>query len=244
MGGRGNVRRSCVTMPAIIRLSGKQTEKEDVQQRAIPVVLADDHAVTRTGIRSVLTKTADIIIVGEAEDGEQAQQLVAQLRPKILVLDLIMPGPRPAEIEKWVREHYPETAVLILTGHDRDAFLSQAIEEGVSGYLTKDEPAERLISAIRRTARGASLFDEQQIARAKRWKEEVAKKWESLTAREREILVLLAGGKENNKEIASVLVISAKMTEKHLRNIYEKLAVSNRTEAALWWAEHGRDFPT
>lgn len=209
----------------------------------IPVVLADDHAITRAGIRSVLAKTADIVVVGEAQDGEQAQQLVAQLRPKILVLDLVMPGPRPAEIEKWVRENYPETAVLVLTGHDRDAFLSQAIEEGASGYLTKEEPVERLISAIRRTAKGVSLFDEQQIARAKRWKEEVAKKWESLTAREREILVLLAGGKEN-KEIASVLAISEKTTEKHLRNIYEKLAVSNRTEAALWWAENSRDFPT
>ncbi len=212
-------------------------------EEIITVVLADDHPLTRDGIRKALEHAADISIVGEANDGIEAQKLISELRPKILVLDLIMPGLHPAEVEKWARENYPDTATLVLTGHDRDAYLAQMVDAGVAGYLTKNESGERLISAIRRAAKGDSIFDEQQIARAQRWKNDVENKWGSLTQRERKILSLVANGK-GNKEVASMLKITSKTVEKHFGSIYEKLGVKSKTEAALWWVENGRDFPT
>ena len=106
----------------------------------ISLILADDHPSTRAGLRAILSSTPDIKIVGEAQDGFEAKKLVDQLRPKILLLDLKMPGPPPAEIEKWVRSHCPETTTLVLTAHDRSAYLAEMMEAGVAGFLTKDAP--------------------------------------------------------------------------------------------------------
>src|SRR6266542_5981073 len=156
--------------------------------KTITVLIADDEPVARAGIRALLIPAEDIEIIGEAHDGFEVKELVAKLRPQILLLDLKMPGPRPSEIEKWVRENYPEIVTLILTSHDRDTYLATMMNAGVAGYLTKEESAERLIGAIRRAAEGAIYFSDEQIARARKWKETVKQKWESLTNREREIL--------------------------------------------------------
>ncbi|MEZ0395673.1 MAG: response regulator transcription factor [Anaerolineales bacterium] len=210
-------------------------------EEKITVLLADDHPVTREGIRKILEQTPDICVVGEAKDGIETEKLVSELRPRVLILDLIMPGPRPSEIEKWVRENYPETITLILTAHDRDAYLAQMMDAGAAGYLSKNESGERLINAIRCVAKGASIFDEQQLARARRWKNEIEPKLKSLTQREREILCLIAEGR-GNKEIAHTFRIAPRTVEKHLASIYEKLAVKSKTEAALWWEKNGSDF--
>ena len=164
-------------------------------EEKITVLLADAHPVTREGIRKILEQTADICVVGEAKDWIEAEKLVSELRPKVLILDLIMPGPRPSEIEKWVRENYPETITLILTAHDRDAYLAQMMDAGAAGYLSKNESGERLVSAIWRVVKGANIFDEQQLARARRWKNEIEIRLKSLTQREREILGLVAEGR-------------------------------------------------
>lgn len=210
-------------------------------QEKITVLIADDHPATREGIRRILEQTADICVVGEAKDGIETKKSVSQLRPNVLILDLIMPGPRPSDIEKWVRKNHPETVTLILTAHDRDAYLAQMMEAGAAGYLSKEESGERLISAIRRVARGANIFEEQQLFRVRQWKKDVEAKWQSLTKREREILRLLAEGRAN-KEIAAACNIVLRTVEKHLENIYEKLGVRSKTEAALWWAKHSADF--
>ncbi|MGC9393718.1 MAG: response regulator [Anaerolineae bacterium] len=99
-------------------------------------MIADDHSSTREGIRMILQTVPDVVVVGEAQDGAEAQQRVVEPRPDILLLDLVMPDPRPMDIERWVREHVPETTVLILKAHDRDHFLAQAVEARVDGYLT------------------------------------------------------------------------------------------------------------
>jgi len=200
-------------------------------EEKITVLLADAHPVTREGIRKILEQTADICVVGEAKDWIEAEKLVSELRPKVLILDLIMPGPRPSEIEKWVRENYPETITLILTAHDRDAYLAQMMDAGAAGYLSKNESGERLVSAIWRVVKGANIFDEQQLARARRWKNEIEIRLKSLTQREREILGLVAEGSEN-KEIALTFRVTPRTIEKHLANIYEKLAVKSKTKAA------------
>ncbi len=132
----------------------------------IRLVLADDQEITRKGIRAMLSGAPDIEVVGEAKDGNEAQELTARLRPHILLLDLIMPGPRPYEVERWVRANCPETITLILTAHDRDAYLAEMVEAGAAGYLTKEISAQRLIEAIRRAVRGEALFDQTQLARA------------------------------------------------------------------------------
>jgi len=181
----------------------------------IRVLLADDHPVTRAGICAILEDAPDIQIVGEAKDGIEAKRMVADLCPDILLLDLVMPGPRPSEIEAWVRTHHPETITLVLTAHDRDAFLADVVEAGAVGFVTKEEAPERLVEAIRRAARGEILFDSGQLARARRWREEVGERWESLTEREREVLTLVAQGK-SNREIAERLCVTEKTVEKHV----------------------------
>jgi Response regulator containing a CheY-like receiver domain and an HTH DNA-binding domain len=198
----------------------------------ISLVLADGHPSTRAGLRAILGGAPDIQILGEAKDGFEVQKLVEQLRPQILLLDLEMPGPLPAEIEKWVRTHRPATVTLILTAHDRDAYLAVMMEAGVAGYLTKNESSERLIDAIRRAAQGNTIFTIEQYARALSWHKAVGAKRESLSGREREILQLLVRGMDS-KTIAGRLGISSKTVAYHLTNVYEKLDVNSRPEAIV-----------
>jgi DNA-binding NarL/FixJ family response regulator len=140
-----------------------------------------------------------------------------------------------------VRTNYPETITLVLTAHDRDSYLTGMMEAGAVGYLDKKLRAGQLVSAIRRAARGEFLFDRKQIERARRWRDEISKKWESLSDREREVLQMLTEGAEN-KAIAVALGISINTVEKHLHSIYKKLEVSSRVEASTWWVENITDF--
>jgi DNA-binding NarL/FixJ family response regulator len=178
----------------------------------ITVLLADDHPLALAGVRSILEKAPDIKIVAEVQDGKDIKSLVAKLRPNILLLDLKMPNHSPVELERWVRENYPETITLVLTSHDRDAYLAGMMDAGAVGYLDKKLKGNDLISAIRRAARGEFLFDKEQIERARRWREEVTAKWESLSDREREVLQLLSEGQDNHA-IAASLEISINTVE-------------------------------
>lgn len=207
----------------------------------ITVILADDHPLVREGIRAILNKAADIQILGEAESGHEVQQLVAQLRPRILLLDLKMPGPHPAEIEKWVRTNYPDTVTLVLTAHDRDSYLSRMIDAGASGLLDKGESGERLVGAIRRAAQGEIIFDASQISRARQWRQTAGIKWESLTMREREILRLIVKGLDNIY-IGNVLNVTPKTVAYHTTNIFAKLGVSSRQEAIAWIHKYSPDM--
>jgi CheY-like chemotaxis protein len=145
----------------------------------IRVLLADDHPALRAGIRAILEKAPDVQVVGEAKDGTQAQQLTASLRPQVLLLDLRMPGPRPAETVAWVRAHCPDTAVLVLTAHDVDGYLAAMVEVGAAGFVVKEEAPETIVEAVRAAARGEVFFSEEQRARARHWHEEVGARWES-----------------------------------------------------------------
>lgn len=207
-----------------------------MQQKTITVLIADDHEITRKGIHAFLDQAPDLQVIGEAEDGDQIKELIACLRPRILLLDLIMPNHSPVEFEKWVRTNYPETITLVLTAHDRDSYLSGMMEAGAAGYLDKKLRAGQLISAIRRAAYGEYLFDKKQLERARRWRQETSCKWESLSAREREVLQMLTEGADN-KAIATSLEIKINTVEKHLENVYKKLGVTSRTEAVHWWVE-------
>lgn len=210
-------------------------------QKRITVLIADDHEMTRKGIRDFLEQAPDMQIVGEAQDRDEIKQLVGKLHPQLLLLDFIMPRLNPTALEKWVRENYPETITLVLSAHDRDAYLAGMMEAGAVGYLDKKLRAGQLISAIRRAARGETIFTKEQFERVRRWREGVAEKWESLSKRERHVLQLLTEGMEN-KEIAESLNITINTVEKHLSSIYRKLGVTTRTEAVHWWDEKTTDF--
>ena len=139
----------------------------------ITLIFADDEPVARAGIRKILSQADDIEIIGEAQDGYEAQKMVAALRPRILLLDLKMPGPRPAELDRWVRENFPDTLTLVLTAHDRDQHLAGMIDSGAAAYLTKSDSESKLIEAIRRAARGVSISkrskQQERNAGKKKW---------------------------------------------------------------------------
>ena len=200
----------------------------------ITILIADDHPIARAGIRAVLENAPDMQIVGEAEDGDSAREMIAELHPKVLLLDLKMPGLSSTKLEKWVRIQFPDITTLILTAHDRDAYLSQMIEAGVSAYMDKNMQGEQLIVAIRRAVSGEILFSSEQIKRARRWRQQEGSKWQNLTQREREILKCLANGLDN-AGIASSLNISQKTVAFHITNILEKLRVVSRQEATAWF---------
>jgi NarL family two-component system response regulator LiaR len=201
--------------------------------KTIRVLVADDHHVTRAGIRAILKEAPGIEVVGEVESGTEAQLMVAQLVPDILLLDLVMPGLRPYEVERWVRVNYPDTVTLVLTAHDRDYYLAKMIEAGVAGYLVKDEPPARLVQAIRRAAHGEYLIGKEQLARADHWHEEIGVRLERLTDREHQVLRLLMCG-SSNRAIAEALCISVKTVECHVTGILRKLDVTSRQEAVAW----------
>ncbi|HEU0293555.1 MAG TPA: response regulator transcription factor [Anaerolineales bacterium] len=203
----------------------------------ISVLIADDHPVAREGVRHILEQAPDIQIVGEAESGDEAMDLIPKLRPKILLLDLSMPGTPAREVEKWVREHYPETMTLVLTAHDRDYHLAGMMEAGAAGYLAKTERAENLIAAIRRAAKGEIIFTAEQIDRARRWRNDAENKWEKLTEREREVLRLMEQG-FSNKTIARQLNITPKTVAYHISAIFNRLDVESRHEAVAWYQKY------
>ncbi|MBX3037235.1 MAG: response regulator transcription factor [Anaerolineales bacterium] len=202
-------------------------------QKKITVLLADDHPSMRAGIKELLHQADDIEVVGEASNGQEVFELVEKLKPNILLLDLMMPETRPAEIEKWVRQNYPETVTLVLTSHDRDHYLAQMMDAGAVGYLDKKIESNQLIDAIRRAVHGEILFDNEQYLRAKNWKEGVGNKINQLTIKEIEVLRLLAEG-TSNEEISAKLGISVKTVSFHLTNIFSKLDVKSRQEATIW----------
>ena len=138
-----------------------------------------------------------------------------------------------------MRENYPETITLVLTAHDRDIYLAGMMDAGVAGYLSKTERGENLIAAIRRAASGESLFTHEQFTRVKKWRYEVEEKWENLTEREREVLLLVEQG-VSNKAIAGQLGVTLKTVAYHVSAIFRKLDVGSRHEAVAWYQ---KNFP-
>jgi DNA-binding NarL/FixJ family response regulator len=205
----------------------------------ISLILADDHPATRAGLKSILSSVPDIKIVAEAENGQEIPALVQEFHPDILLLDLIMPNLKPAEIEKWVRINFPETQTLVLTAHDRDAYLAEMVDAGISGFLTKNDSAENLINCIHRAANGEVLITSDQRVRIQEWKSTVENKWKSLTKKEKEISGFLVLGLDNTT-IANRLCVTKKTVEYHISNILGKLELRSRQEVISWCFCHGK----
>ena len=200
--------------------------------RAIRVLLADDHAVVRKGIREFLEEASDIVVVAEAADGEEAQRLIRRHLPDVAILDVRMPKMTGIEVTRWIRSTFSSIGVLMLSAYDDDPFVMAALRAGANGYVLKTAEADEIVAAVRAVHRGQSALD-TTIARkllTHLTGERAAAPIEDLTPREREVLTLAAKGL-TNRAIGQSLGISDRTVQGHLANIYAKLHVSSRTEA-------------
>ena len=207
----------------------------------IGVLVVDDHAVVRQGLRTFLELQDDIEVVGEAADGEQALAAVAALDPDVVLMDLVMPNLDGVSAIERLRELAPATRVIVLTSFLDDDKVLPAVRAGAAGYLLKDVSPAELVRAIRMVDRGEALLHPAVAARVMRelvGDGDRAKRHELLTTRELEVLALLARGRAN-KAIAHELGVAEKTVKTHVGNILGKLGLSDRTQAALYAVREG-----
>jgi DNA-binding NarL/FixJ family response regulator len=200
----------------------------------ISVLLVDDHSLVRRGFRRILEDEKDIAVIGEAGDGEEAIRLATTLLPKVIVMDCALPGMNGLIATRRILDAYPQIAVLMLSMHSEDTWISQAIEAGARGYLLKNAVDLELATAIRRVAAGETVLD-PQISRPETLKGE---RHRGLTMREVEILQLIVNGK-SNKEIASQLALSVNTVAVHRANIMDALGIHKTAELVVYAIRNG-----
>lgn len=214
----------------------------------IRVLLVDDHAMVRRGMRDFLELHDDLEIVGEAADGAAAIETAAALRPDVVVMDLLMPGVDGIEATTRIKADNPETEIVAITSFVEEARIIAALEAGASGFLLKDAEADELAAAIRAAAEGEVHLDPAVAGIvARRMRNGVAggvptgpESLASLTARERDVLAAVARGL-SNRAIADQLGITERTARTHVSNILAKLGLASRTQAALLAVQHGVD---
>lgn len=215
-----------------------------MEETTIRVVIADDHGVVRGGLRGFLNEP-DIDVVGEAATGREAIDLVDELQPDVVLLDIRMPDVDGLQALAEIKTTHPTTSVIMLTTYYNPKYLARSVELGAAGYLSKELDPERIPRAVRAAATGETLLDRDLLRAAL---ENTMTSSESpsfelppmseLTEREIEVLKLIAEGCDNDT-VAQKLFISHNTVKTHVRHIFGKLGVSDRTRAALWAVRHG-----
>jgi DNA-binding NarL/FixJ family response regulator len=200
----------------------------------IKVVLADDHPLTREGFKSYLENRENIKLVGEASDGESALNVIKDQLPDVALIDIRMPGIDGVTLVRQIRQEELKVACLMLTSYDAQQYVLASLRAGAKGYILKTASPEELLRAIEIVASQGVYLDKEVAAAV----EEPGFTPESLSPREREVL-LLAGRGESSKEIASKLYISERTVQTHLASIYDKLGARNKTEALLLALKYG-----
>ncbi len=211
----------------------------DTDATPIRVLLVDDHAVVRRGLRSFFDLLEDIDVVGEASDGIEAVAEAKRLTPDVVLMDLLMPNLDGLGAIAAIKSTQPEVEIVAVTSFIEEEKVTAALEAGASGYLLKDAEADEVANAVRAAHNGEVTLD-PQVARllAQRMRERKSQpQVEPLTEREREVLSLVGQG-ASNKEIASALFITERTARTHVSNILGKLGLSSRTQAALWAVEN------
>ena len=207
----------------------------------IDIVIADDHTIFRSGLNMLLSSEPDINVVGEAQDGSEAVDLVRQLKPAVVLMDIGMPGMSGFDATVKIKEFAPETRILVLTMHRSDEYFFRMLEAGASGYILKGAETEELINAVRTVANGetflyptmAKRLVEKFLQNTPGFMEDTSR----LSPREREILKLIAEG-YTNKKIADILFISPSTVHSHRTNLMQKLNLQTRHELVKYAREN------
>lgn len=204
----------------------------------IKVLLVDDHEMVRLGVSAYLSAQPDMEVVGEAESGEKGIELALQLRPDIILMDLVMEPMDGIEATKQIISAWPEAKIMIVTSFLDDDKVYPAIEAGAVSYMLKTSKASEIANAIRATFYGQSVFEPEVTGKMMNNRRKQSLPHEQLTSREMEVLLLIAQGK-TNQEIAEELFISLKTVKVHVSNILAKLDVQDRTQAVIYAFKHG-----
>lgn len=210
----------------------------DGSEKAIRVLLVDDHVVVRKGLRALLDREAAIEIVGEAENGEEAVRAAERLRPDVILMDLEMPGVGGTDATRRITESRPDARIVVLTSHASEEDVFPALKAGALGYLLKHSAPEEVLQAIRQAYRGETVLHPavarlvlQELHRPAAAKP--AETTDVLSERELEVLRLIARGM-SNQEIADTLVVGEATVRSHVSTILRKLQLASRTQAALY----------
>ena len=210
----------------------------------IRIILAEDHAVMRRGLRLVLEEQTDFQVVGEAGDGREAVALVEALKPDVAVLDITMPNMNGIEAARQISAKQPGVSIVVLSMHSDEGYVLRALKAGARGYLLKESPEADLIHAIRSVSQGKAFFSpavsrmlvEDYVRQLQ--DKDIEDSYELLTQRERELLQLIAEGK-SNKDVANMLNLSLYTVETHRGNIMEKLNLHSVPELILYAVRKG-----
>ncbi len=209
----------------------------------ISVILADDHHIVREGIKMLLEAQSDISVIGEASDGLKAVELTNRLKPLILIVDLMMPGLNGLEVTKQVIQHQSRTKVIILSMYSNEAYVTQALRNGASGYVVKESNVSDMVQAVREVASGRSYLSpaiswlamEAYIEKAK---SSALDPYDTLTDREKEVFHLIAEGFSSAK-ISARLYISPRTAETHRSNVMRKLGLKSPTDLIKYALKKG-----
>jgi NarL family two-component system response regulator LiaR len=209
------------------------------------VIICDDQAIVREGLELLLKLEKDMEVVGLAQDGAEALDLVAETRPDLVLMDLKMPGMNGVEATRKIRALHPDTKILVLTTFDDDEWVFDAIRAGASGYLLKDTPREKVVEAVRGTLAGKSFVDPLVAGKildqvASRQEQPQTLISDKLSRREIDVLRLVARG-FSNSDIAASLHLSEGTVRNHVSSIFNKLDISDRAQAAIIAIRHGLD---
>ena len=199
----------------------------------IEIILVDDHAILRDGLRTIIAQESDMRVIGEATGSSELQEMLKEMKPTIIIMDINMSEMNGIELTKWVRNQYPDIKIIVLTMYKNDEYFMAAIREGASGYLLKDSPSEDVIAALRTVSKGESVIPSIMTKKLLSLHQAENVEDNSLTMREMEVLLKLVEGL-SNKEIANRLFISDKTVKIHVSNIFKKLEVKSRSQAIIY----------
>jgi NarL family two-component system response regulator LiaR len=207
----------------------------------ISILVADDHTLVRQGIQDFLALEPDLVVVGEADSGENAVRMAAELAPDVILMDLVMSGIGGVEATRRVKQVSPHSQIIILTSYHEDEYIFPALRVGALSYVLKDISPDELANTIRKAARGESVLHPRVATRVvqelRGTRQDTPNLFTELTERELDVLRLIANG-HSNAEIAQQLIISEKTVKGHVSNILSKLHMLDRTQAAIFaWQE-------
>ena len=200
------------------------------------ILLVDDHEMVRLGLKSYLDLQADVEVVAESSNGREGVEQALELRPDVIIMDIVMPEMNGIEATMAILETWPEAKILILTSYLDNEKIYPVLDAGAKGYMLKTSSADEILHAVRKVARG-EIAIETEVSKKVQYHRNHIELHDDLTARERDILGLLAKGYENQR-IAAELFISLKTVKTHDSNILSKLEVSDRTQAVVYAFQH------